>query len=184
MRQNWSTCAILHVRRVKQGTPATHPLTGREFAGLAPAPTAGGGLTFCFCQRACGSVFDAGLSSNDRTRVPQRRSRLRYTHTCCATPAGTSWQTIALIPARSRAIWDTNRSSIRCAIPIWPRRASKICLEISEIGTTFFLDPTMVCTVRATPAGNPPAATAGRGTVSFSLGQFFNYKRTENQIFR
>ena len=26
--------AILHVRRVKQGTPATHPLTGREFRAL------------------------------------------------------------------------------------------------------------------------------------------------------
>src|SRR5262249_43547702 len=26
--------AILHVRRVKQGTPATHPLTGRELRGL------------------------------------------------------------------------------------------------------------------------------------------------------
>ena len=26
--------AILHVRRVKQGTPATHPLTGRELRAL------------------------------------------------------------------------------------------------------------------------------------------------------
>jgi integrase len=26
--------AILHVRRVKQGTPATHPLTGRELGAL------------------------------------------------------------------------------------------------------------------------------------------------------
>ena len=41
-RQSWSTCveqidlenAILHVRRVKQGTPATHPLTGRELRAL------------------------------------------------------------------------------------------------------------------------------------------------------
>ena len=29
--------AILHVRRVKQGTPATHPLTGRELRAL-PLP--------------------------------------------------------------------------------------------------------------------------------------------------
>jgi site-specific recombinase XerD len=37
-RQNWLICggenATLHVRRGKQGTPATHPLTGRELRAL------------------------------------------------------------------------------------------------------------------------------------------------------
>ena len=35
--------AILHVRRVKQGTPATHPLTGRELRAL-PLPLIDGEL--------------------------------------------------------------------------------------------------------------------------------------------
>jgi site-specific recombinase XerD len=33
LRASWSK-GLLHVRRVKQGTPATHPLTGRELRAL------------------------------------------------------------------------------------------------------------------------------------------------------
>src|SRR6516164_11096940 len=34
LRNWWTFEKILHVRRVKQGTPATHPLTGRELRAL------------------------------------------------------------------------------------------------------------------------------------------------------
>src|SRR6185312_6793494 len=40
--------AILHVRRVKQGTPATHPLTGRELRALRRLQREAGGSPFVF----------------------------------------------------------------------------------------------------------------------------------------
>jgi hypothetical protein len=40
--------AILHVRRVKQGTPATHPLTGRELRALRRLQRGAGGSSFVF----------------------------------------------------------------------------------------------------------------------------------------
>jgi len=39
---------ILHVRRVKQGTPATHPLTGRELRALRRLQREAGGSPFVF----------------------------------------------------------------------------------------------------------------------------------------
>jgi integrase len=40
--------AVLHVRRVKQGTPATHPLTGRELRALRRLEREAGGSSFVF----------------------------------------------------------------------------------------------------------------------------------------
>jgi|SRR5271169_5091202 len=39
---------LLHVRRVKQGTPATHPLTGRELRALRRLEREAAGSTFVF----------------------------------------------------------------------------------------------------------------------------------------
>lgn len=39
---------ILHVRRLKQGTPATHPLTGRELRALRRLQREAGGSPFVF----------------------------------------------------------------------------------------------------------------------------------------
>ena len=39
---------ILHVRRVKQGTPATHPLTGRELRALRRLQRQAAGSPFVF----------------------------------------------------------------------------------------------------------------------------------------
>jgi hypothetical protein len=39
--------------------------------------------------------------------------------------------TMASIPARSKPISGINRSSIRCVIPSWRRRASKACFGIN-----------------------------------------------------
>src|SRR4029077_7790588 len=55
-RERWCRCArmsdldngILHVRRVKQGTPATHPLTGRELRALRRLQREVGGSPFVF----------------------------------------------------------------------------------------------------------------------------------------
>ena len=39
---------VLHVRRVKQGTPATHPLTGRELRALRRLQREAGGSPYVF----------------------------------------------------------------------------------------------------------------------------------------
>src|SRR5262249_53710632 len=52
---------ILHVRRVKQGTPATHPLTGRELRALRRLQPEAGRLAFCVYKRARHTVHQPWL---------------------------------------------------------------------------------------------------------------------------
>jgi integrase len=59
--------ATLHVRRTKNGTPATHPLTGRELRALR-ASARERPLTLRLCQRAWGSAVRPRLLANGRAR--------------------------------------------------------------------------------------------------------------------
>jgi integrase len=64
--------AVLHVRRVKNGTPSTHPLR-RRTAGPPPAPAGERDVAVCLCQRAGIPVHDGGLCPNDRAGGVCRR---------------------------------------------------------------------------------------------------------------
>jgi integrase len=67
--------AVLHVRRVKNGIPTTHPLVGDELRGPAPAPARELGVAFRLRQRARIPVYDRGLCPDDRADRRCRRPR-------------------------------------------------------------------------------------------------------------
>jgi type 1 fimbriae regulatory protein FimB/type 1 fimbriae regulatory protein FimE len=54
---------ILHVRRVKQGTPATHPLTGRELRALRRLQREAGGLPFVFVSERGAPFTNRGFQA-------------------------------------------------------------------------------------------------------------------------
>jgi integrase len=64
--------ATLHVRRVKQGTPATQPLTGSAGAAQAQAR---GQIAICVYQRTRSTVYQPWLSGCGRAHCPSCRPR-------------------------------------------------------------------------------------------------------------
>ena len=54
---------ILHVRRVKQGTPATHPLTGRELRALRRLQREAGGSPFVFISERGAPFTNRGFQA-------------------------------------------------------------------------------------------------------------------------
>ena len=54
--------------QVKQGTPATHPLTGRELRALRRQEREGTGSPFVFVSEREAPFFDTRLSGGGRTR--------------------------------------------------------------------------------------------------------------------
>ena len=105
---------VLHVPVVKRGTPATHPLTGRELRALRRLQREAGP------RRSCLSASAAHRSPSgvpdDRRRAPARppASTFSFTRTCCAMPAVTSSRMKASIPvdaglSRSQVIQHTVR---------------------------------------------------------------------------
>src|SRR6516164_9406200 len=124
--------AILHVRRVKQATPATHPLTGRELRALRRLQREQGSKSpFIFV-----SERGAPFSKRDFQALVERAARtagfdMKIHPQCCGTAAATSWRTTASIRAPSKAIWATSRSSTPSDIPSWRRRALRAYFGIS-----------------------------------------------------
>jgi integrase len=58
---------ILHVRRVKQGTPATHPLTGRELRALRRLQRERESKSPFVRERTRCTILATGLCGNGRT---------------------------------------------------------------------------------------------------------------------
>jgi type 1 fimbriae regulatory protein FimB/type 1 fimbriae regulatory protein FimE len=128
--------AILHVRRVKQGTPATHPLTGRELRALGRlqreqktkppfvfvsergTPFSKRGFQAMVERAARAAGFDMKIHPH----------MLRHS---CGIAAATNWRMMASIRVPSKAIWATSRSSTLSATPSWRRRALKAYFGIS-----------------------------------------------------
>ena len=54
---------ILHVRRVKQGTPATHPLTGRELRALRRLQRQAAGSPFVFVSERAAPFSTRGFQA-------------------------------------------------------------------------------------------------------------------------
>jgi integrase len=94
--------ASLHVRRLKNGTPSTHPLSGRELRALRRHQRESKRSPFVFV-----SERDAPLSAPGFSRMVERAvARLvlasKLTRTCSVMPAAISWRMTATIPARFR----------------------------------------------------------------------------------
>jgi integrase len=118
--------ATLHVRRVKQGTPSTHPILGDELRALRrlqheQEPRS----PFVFTSERGAPFTTAGFA-----RMVERASALaklpfKAHPTCSATPAAMHWPTGDTIRERCRLTSGIGISSTQCAIPRCRRRGSK-----------------------------------------------------------
>jgi integrase len=112
--------ALLHVRRLKNGSPATHPLTGKELRALRQLQREQE-LKSPFVFPSERVTAQARLPGDAKTRW--RGRWVRYED-----PPAHAAPRLRLqvgIPERSRPISATSRSSIRCVTPNWRRLGSK-----------------------------------------------------------
>ena len=118
----------LHVRRVKQGTPATHPILRRRNAGFAEtAARAGPQIAVRVHHRTRLAVLYERLcqACGARWRGCQAWAS-RPTRICCGTPAGSRWPTRGTIRGPCRPTSGTRISSTPCGTPSFRRLGSRI----------------------------------------------------------
>jgi type 1 fimbriae regulatory protein FimB/type 1 fimbriae regulatory protein FimE len=109
--------ATLHVRRLKQGTPSTHPILGDELRALRRLQRKQGPKSaFVFTSERDAPFSSAGFARMiERAGAGAKFSFIRPTHTCSGMPADTSWPMTATTPDRCKPISGTGTSSIRFA---------------------------------------------------------------------
>ena len=119
--------ATLHVRRVKQGTPSTHPILGDELRALRRLQREQEPKSpFVFTSER-GAPFTPLASPAWSSEQGLRRSLAsRPTRTCCGTPAATPWPTRGTTRAPCKPILATATSSTPCGTLSYRRRGSRI----------------------------------------------------------
>jgi integrase len=119
----------LHVRRAKGGTASVHPLGARALRALRRLQREmpeGVRSVYVFVSERLAPLSVAGYQ-----RMVARAGEaagfpfLVHSHTCCATPAATSWPTTARTRGRSSTISATARSPRQSATPHWRRIGSR-----------------------------------------------------------
>jgi len=110
--------ATPHVRRIKNGTPSTHPLTGREMRALRKHQRESARSPFVFTSER-GAPLSAPGSRGWSSVLGVRRSwGSRSTLTCSGTLAAMPWPTLGTTLARCKptlaiAISRTRRGTLR-----------------------------------------------------------------------
>ena len=119
--------ARLHVRRVKRGTPATHPVVGDELRALRklqreqePASP------FVFTSERGAPFSTSGFAKLVERADEVAKLGFPATLTCCDTAAALHWQTRGTIQGRYKPISATRISSTRYATPSSHRPGSRI----------------------------------------------------------
>jgi len=104
---------LLHVNRLKNGVPSTHPLRGPELRALRQLRREWPDSPYLFASERGGPM----TTSNVRklvTRAGQAAGLpFPHTHTCSATPAGSSSRTTGTTPACSTTSGTRNRHTVR-----------------------------------------------------------------------
>jgi len=124
--------ALLHVRRDKNGNPATHPLTGKELRVLRrlereqqlKSPfvfTSERGTPFT--KRG----FQAMVERAGQAAGFDNEATSTHAPACLRVQPGQRWRRYT---DPSRPISATSQSSIRCVTPSWHRLASRACFGI------------------------------------------------------
>ena len=118
--------AVLHVRRAKKGTPATHPVVGDEMRALRKlqreqAPKS----PFVFTSERGSPFTTAGFARMVERAGVEAKLAFRLILTCCATPVALRWPTRATIRERCRLTSVTATSSTRCDTPSCRRAGSR-----------------------------------------------------------
>ena len=157
--------ATLAVRRVKNGTPSTHPIMGDELRALRRLQREQEPKSpFVFTSER-GSPFTAsGFARWWSGPGPRPGSASRPILTCCATPAASPWPTRGTTRARCKPIWGIAIFSIRCATPSCRRTASRTSgAEGARKRVSRALIASTALAVGAAGRG-PPAARRGQGS--------------------
>ena len=120
----------LHVRRVKNGTPSTHPLTGSGDARAAQASTREDFASpFVFVSERGAPLTAPGFSRMVERAGSRPISASRCTPTCSGTPAAISSRATAATLARSSRTSAIATSRIRHATRRWRTRSVQGFLE-------------------------------------------------------
>jgi hypothetical protein len=109
----------MHIGGAKNGTPATHPLSGREMRELRRHQRESAPSPFVFVSKR-----GAPLSAPGFSRMIERAANsadLGIKATCCAMLAATSSPTMATTRARSKPISGIATFRARRATPPWRR---------------------------------------------------------------
>ena len=117
--------ATLHVRRVKKGTPSTHPILGDEMRALRRLQREQEPKSpFVFTSERGAPFTPPALPvwSNERAGAAAKLS-FRLTRTCCGMPAVRP--TKGTTPVRCKPTWATRASNTPSATPSWRRPGSR-----------------------------------------------------------
>ena len=122
--------ATLHVRRVKQGTPSTHPVLGDELRALRrlqreQEPTS----PFVFTSERGAPFTTAGFARMVERAGVEAKLGSRRTRTCSGTPAAMPLPIRGTTRAPCKPISVTATFSIPCATPSYRRHGSRISGE-------------------------------------------------------
>ena len=131
----WDQCdfttASIHIRRVKKGTPATHPLTGLSYVRCANCNGKARKILSSSFPSAGRRLRQLALQGCWSVRRKKPSSKSKSIPTCSGMLAASSWQTMARIRVPSRHTLDTRIFSTLCAIRNSHQRGSKIFGRIS-----------------------------------------------------
>ena len=119
--------ATLHVRRVKQGTPSTHPILGDELRALRRLQREQEPKSpFVFTSERGAPFSTAGFARMVERAGTRPGSASRRTRTCSGTPAATRWRTRGTTRAPCKPISATATSSTPSGTLSYRRRGSRI----------------------------------------------------------
>ena len=117
----------LHVRRVKRGTPSTHPILGDELRALRRLQREQEPKSrYVFTSERGAPFSTAGFARMVERAGVEAKLGSRRIPTCSGTPVATPWPTRGTTPALCKPILATATSSTRCATPSYRRRGSRI----------------------------------------------------------
>ena len=119
--------ATLHVRRVKQGTPSTHPILGDELRALRRLQREQEPKSpFVFTSERGAPFSTAGFARMVERAGAEAKLGFKAHPHMLGTPAATRWPTRGTTRAPCRLTSGTGTSSTRCATPSCRRRGSRI----------------------------------------------------------
>jgi integrase-like protein len=118
--------ANLAVRRVKSGSPSTHPSRGDELRALRrlnreQEPKS----PFVFTSERGSPFTTAGFARMVERAGMAAELGFKATHTCCVMPADSPWPMRGMIRGLFRPTYTTRTFNTRCAIPNWHRIVSR-----------------------------------------------------------
>ena len=116
---------VLHVRQVKNGSPATHPLDGEELRALRRLRRKSPESPFVFVSMRGAPFTVSGFRRMVERAGQDAGSRSRLIRTCFAMRLASPWRTRASIRGPCKPTSATRTFSTRFAIPSCQRRASR-----------------------------------------------------------